>query len=132
MKTRRIEEQDLDELDIWYRAHGWENLIPDDLLPKRGFIVEDYAALWLYVDDSKAIAWVAFMVTNPRKNPAVAFKALHLLYDRVDREAEGLGIRHLIQTVSHSSLKKLAEQHNYMLGDKDLVSFAKKVTCPQQ
>lgn len=128
MKTRRIEESDLPELMLWYRGHGWGKDVTPDIFPSVGFMVDDHAALWFYEDKDGKLGWVAYQVTNPRKNIAMAFRALHLLYDRSEQEAVQNGLVILKQTVSHSSLKKLALQHNYIVTEDNLTSFVKRVS----
>ena len=125
MKTRRIKKpDDLPELIGWYHDHGWES-ISERMFPPTGFMVDDHGAVWLFVDEEARMGFMAWMVINPRKNRALAFRALHLLYDRVEREAANRGLSLLTHTVSHSSLKKLAEQHNYSQGDSGLTSYWK-------
>jgi hypothetical protein len=128
LKTRRIVKgRDLPTIYSWYAGHGWNEQLPEKMLPTRGYIVDDLAALWLYVADDKSIGWIGHMVINPKKGAPLAFKALHLLYERVEAEASKLGLGMLTQTVHHSSLKKLAKQHNYVEGDVGLTSYWKKV-----
>ena len=118
-------ELDLDELWRWYRGQGWDSKRDDDIFPEIGYMVKDHAAVWVYIDSECKFAWVAFQVINPRKNMAMAMKALHLLYEKVEASCKGAGIKYLQQTVSHSSLKKLALQHNYAEGEGGLSSYWK-------
>lgn len=90
-------------------------------------MVDDHAAVWLFKDVDAKFGFMAWMVINPRKNRALAFRALHMLYERVERDAKDMGIKMITHTVSHSSLKKLALQHNYMQGDIELSSYWKAI-----
>lgn len=127
VKTRRIDKElDLPELSRWYREQGWEDF-SDIMFPPLGFMVDDYAAVWLFKDEEAKFGWISWMVVNPRKNLAIAFKALHFLYERVEQESQQLGLKLLTCTVSHSSLKKLADQHNYVKGDMGLTSYWKSI-----
>ncbi len=127
LKTCRINKDlDLPVLLDWYRHHGWDQFTAD-IFPETGFIIHDHAALWMYVDKDSVMGWVAWQVINPRKNPAMSFRALHLLTERAEREAEKLGLHVLKQTVSHSSLKKLALRHNYLVAEENMTSFMKAI-----
>jgi hypothetical protein len=128
LKTWKINKaQDLPVLMDWYRAHGWGPEADPSIFPETGFIVKDHAATWLYQDKEGKMGWVAYQVINPRKNMVMAFKALHALYERVDQEASRMGLIILKQTVMHSSLKKLAIQHNYVVTEENLTSLVKRV-----
>ena len=127
MKTRRIDKElDLAELMEWYRGHGWEDF-SNMMFPPLGYMVDDFAAVWLFRDLEAGFGFLSWMVINPRKSPVMAFKALHMLYERVEEEAKAMGLKLLTCTVSHSSLKKLAIQHNYVRGDMGLTSYWKSV-----
>lgn len=127
LKTCRINKDlDLPVLLDWYKHHGWDHLT-EEIFPSTGFIVPDHAAMWLFKDSDNVMGWVAWQVINPRKNTAMAFKALHLILDRIDQEAEALNLRILKQTVSHSSLKKLALNHNYLVAEENMTSFVKVI-----
>lgn len=128
MKTREIDKSvDLPVLMEWYQAHGWDKAIDGSIFPSTGYMVDDHAALWIYLDQEGIMGWVAYQVINPRKNNALSFRALHLLYERVEQEAILRGLVLLKQTVMHSSLKKLAKQHNYVVTEENLTSFVKRI-----
>lgn len=128
MKTREInKESDMGTLLDWYQGHGWSDAVTANIFPELGFIVDDHAAVWLYVEKNNVMGWMAWQVVNPRKNMAMAFRALKFLYDRVDDEAHRLGLQMIKQTVSHSSLKKLALSHNYLEAEANLTSYVKAI-----
>jgi hypothetical protein len=70
-------------LQGWWRGHGVLD-VPPGYLPKCGIVVEadgvPAACGWLYLDNSCAMCWLAWVTTRPKLRPRAGLRALqHLL-----------------------------------------------------
>lgn len=93
MEIRKIKDEDLDEIDSWYRARGL-NPLDHALLPKNGFIVPGVCALFLYVTDG-AIGFLEGLISNPKELRVVRAQGIMGVVEISLGEARNLGIKKL-------------------------------------
>lgn len=74
--------------------------VPGTQLPKRGYIVDDIACIFLFKTDSK-VGLMDYFVSNPTKDPTERKEAFDLGMKHMFREAKDMGIEVL---TAYSSL----------------------------
>lgn len=103
MKTRLLTDDDKRIAAEWWKAHK-HPVVPPEILPKCGVVVEwgegaPMAMGWLYLDNSTALAMLAWVTTNPAAS-ARAPVCLQVLAEAATEVAKELGYRSLITLAS--------------------------------
>ncbi len=70
MRVRQFQFQtDYEDVKSWWESHGWEPQ-RKETLPQIGLLAEDngikFCAVWLYPSPPTPMAWLEFLVTNPK------------------------------------------------------------------
>lgn len=119
MKARLYHTDDHPMLAEWWVGHGGA-AVPEVMLPKIGVIAndgtDDLAAAFVYFDDSKPIAFVAWFVTKPKITAAQANAALACVLGAVEILAEDNHCTLVMPIVEKPSLKAWLLSNGYILG----------------
>lgn len=128
MKIRPFVISDYPEVCEWWRAHEWPP-VPLEILSDWGMLVEDaekpYAAVWLYLSNSKSFTAMEWMVTNPLVGPRKSFQAIEMLVERVKDIA--MQNNYTVFTwASSRGLIRLYEQVGFKIGDRGTTTMVLK------
>ena len=102
MKARRYSPADFDQISQWAKD-GYETSYEADQFPEIGFIVDGYAAYFLYQTDSK-ICFCENLISNRFADEFGRRKAVTLVIDAVLAEAQRLGFKIAYATTGNSSV----------------------------
>lgn len=97
MKARRYQPVDFVQIAHW--AEGWNTTYTEAQFPKVGFIVDGYAAYFLYSTDS-SVCFLENLISNRHADHLKRKKAIELVCDAVLKEAAGLGFKVAYATTS--------------------------------
>lgn len=120
---------DYETLARWWEAHQWP-VVPKEHLPKRGFMVNETVAAFLYQTDS-AIAWMEWIISDPASDSLVRDVALDLLIEHISKEARDLGFQIVLTLTDKPRLKNRLERLGFHVGDAQTATYLRRVNlCP--
>ena len=125
MEIRKFQKEDHPMVCSWWKAHSWP-LIPIEMLPTTGVIVDDVAAGFLYKTDSK-IAWIEFIVTDPVSDKAHRSEALDKLISSLSEEAKSDGYALIFTSVEHPKLLARNQEHGFAVTDTNMTNMIKRL-----
>lgn len=108
---RRFCEEDLDEVNDWYQAHGLKK-IQKDLVPEYGLIEDGVGCGFLYLTDS-SICHVDGYVTNPSASQEKRAKALYEMTEMLSYMARELGFKKLVAFTQDPNIMERALMHGF-------------------
>lgn len=88
MIARLYEPKDFEQIQVWAKHRGTE--YTESQFPKVGFIVDGYAAYFLYQTDS-TVCFLENLIANPLTEGSDRCEAIDLVVDAVISEAKALG-----------------------------------------
>lgn len=122
---RQYQPLDYWELCGWWNHHGWTP--PEqNMLPEVGYIVDDVCAGFLYKTDSK-IAWLEFIISNPKSEKEQRDQALDLLIEQLYNRAKELGFQAIFTSASHQGLIERYKAHSFKEADLGMTNLVKRV-----
>jgi len=125
MEIKPYNRLDYWELCSWWAGHGW--MAPDqDMLPEHGFIINNICAGFLYKTDSK-IAWLEFIISNPRSEKLERNKALDLLIEQLYSRAKELGFKAIFTSATHKGLIERYKDHGFVVTDTSMTNLVKRI-----
>lgn len=141
MKARMVQiAEDYPTLVNYWEGHGWP-AIPEKFLPKTGVAIVDesdaiLAAGFAYLDNSSCVAWMDWVVTNPRNRPTVSLVALGHLFEAIKEAIAALndgqhGYGPLITACRQPSLVRLYEKHGFTVSDRDVTHLMLVLPQPE-
>ena len=87
MKHREWDlDQDYPILEKWCKEYKWESVIPKDILPPQGIIVEDkepICALGLYLNPEIKFGYMYGIFSNPKIGKIKKYKAMKMILKKV-------------------------------------------------
>lgn len=125
MNIRPYEIHDYMTLFDWWTAHKW-TAPAIDMLPRVGLVVDDICAGFLYQTDSK-IAWLEFIVSNPKSDKYKREEALDLLISSCINQAKDMGFKAIFTSVKHPKLKERYVQHGFTVGDEGTTEMFRRI-----
>lgn len=116
-----------DYLDVsdWWESQNWP-VIPEEALPKTGFIVEDgklkIAAVWLYMDVIGMLEW---LVGNPKAPMKVKAKGIDLLVGVAMETAKLKGSKMVFASLkaNNRGLQRIYIRNGFQLGDSGMTNL---------
>jgi len=129
MQARYFEvSKDYATIANWWNGHNWPIVAPD-FLPKLGLIIEDeehkYCCGWLYRTDS-LIAWVEFIVSNPKAPMKKRSEAINLLIEELLQKARQMGYGCVFTSVSQKGLMRRFAKQGFVVGDTNITQMTRK------
>lgn len=123
MQIRMFEASDYPVVCAWWQARKWTPM-PLRYLPKNGHVAYDggklLAAAWLYLDSTCPLAWLDWLVTNPKNSPKESIKAIHAVIDTLTLTARAMGSEIMMTAVENKKLIKLYSEKGFKDSDKDM------------
>lgn len=111
-------------------AAGWDGIaIQPDLLPKRGFVIEDLVALFLYRTDSP-VAYLDGIITNPASNEAERSAAIDLVVGAAFDAARADGYRVLIAVTPRMAIVERARRLGFTVAAEPRTTIRRDVNAP--
>lgn len=124
MQVRKIDlEKDLPEISVWWVEQNWTP-IPKSLLPKTGFIIDNYAAGFLYTTDSDfgVMEWI---IANPNTKKEIRREALDLLIKALLEEADNKNIKAIFTSAEHKGLIERYKKHGFKITDRNMTNLVR-------
>jgi len=90
MKVRRYEDSDFSQISEW--AKDYDTQYEQTQFPKIGFIVDGFAAYFIYQTDS-SICFLENLISNKNADRTEKEKAIELVIQAILQEASDLGFR---------------------------------------
>lgn len=116
------------EVAAWWSQHKWP-IIPPGMLPKLGIVVakegQNICAGWIYRTDS-TIAWLEFIVVNPKAPLKTKSKALDLLIDTLTIHAKNMGYEAVFSSLRHKGLMKKMTKFGYAKADEAMTNMVRR------
>lgn len=108
----------------WWTGHGWD-AVPLNLLPRLGMIAElrgtPVAAGWVYLDNSVALGWMEWLVTDPANAPRVSATGLKHLVHGLKEIARQIGYPVLLSSCRQDGLARLLEREGFTRTDENVI-----------
>ncbi len=128
MKHREWDlDQDYPILEKWCKEYKWESVIPKDILPPQGIIVEDnepICALGLYLNPEIKFGYMYGIFSNPKIGKIKKYKAMKMILKKVKILAKKKNIEIILTHTAEKSLEKLYIKHGDMeYGEKNVKSY---------
>ena len=128
MKHREWDlDQDYPILEKWCKEYKWESVIPKDILPPQGIIVEDnepICALGLYLNPEIKFGYMYGIFSNPKIGKIKKYKAMKMILKKVKILAKKKNIEIILTHTAEKSLEKLYVKHGDMeYGEKNVKSY---------
>ena len=118
MIVRPFEPKDFEQIKAWASHRG--DSYNEDQFPKTGFIVDGFAAYFLYSTDS-SVCWLENLISNSKTDPFIRDIALDLVIKAAFQKAEALGFKVAYAATDLFSAARRAKHHgaevksNYLL-----------------
>ena len=112
--------QDYPILEKWCKERKWDSVIPKEMLPPQGIVVEDeepICALGLYLNEKVKFGYMYGIFSNPKVGKITLFKAMKMSLRGVRELASTKGVEVIITHTAEEALEKLYTRH----GDMELV-----------
>jgi hypothetical protein len=125
MRVRRYQDKDYAMVESWMQSRK-QQMARKSWLPKRGFIVDDVATIFLLKPDCK-VAILDFFMTNPRATQENRLKACDLLIQAASAEAQKFGAEILIGNSSIPKVMALGLRYGFVSDGKPYYTFRKLI-----
>lgn len=109
MVVRKYEDGDFNQVSQWAES-GWGKKYRAEQFPKTGFIVDDFAAIFLYSTDS-TVCFIENLITNKETNVRERHDAIEMLLAAIFLEAKELGFEIAYATTGISPVIARALRH---------------------
>lgn len=120
-------DQDYPILEKWCKEYKWESIIPKDILPPQGIMVEDeepICALGLYLNPKVKFGYMYGIFSNPKIGKIKKYKAMKMILKKVKILAKKKNIEIILTHTAEKSLEKLYIKHGDMeYGEKNVKSY---------
>ena len=113
MQTRLYRPDDYSTACEWWDGHDHPH-VSEAVLPCCGVVVEDMrlqpvAMGWLYLDNSRGVSMLAWMVTNPNNLPRDSVRSLTILAEASKQVSKELGYGVLIASAAEGLARLLSK-----------------------
>tara|TARA_B100001057_G_scaffold230685_1_gene230948 strand:+ start:1051 stop:1485 length:435 start_codon:yes stop_codon:yes gene_type:complete len=128
MKYREWDlDQDYPILEKWCNEYEWDSVIPKDILPPQGLIVEDkepICAVGLYLNPEVKFGYMYGIFSNPKIGKIKKYKAMKMILKKVKILAKKKNIKIILTHTAEKALEKLYIKHGDMeYGEKNVKSY---------
>lgn len=111
MQPKQFEKQDYLTLLKWWKEYDWDP-IPEDLLPKTGFIT-DVAASFIYLSDEENIGVLSWIIANPGASITDKKQHLNAVVKKCLEAAQKRGKMYVYTVINHPSLERLLNRMGF-------------------
>ena len=122
MITRPYKSEDYAKVSLWWKDHEF-TLLPESVLPKVGFVVEDdekpIIVSWLYKDASAPLGFLTWVTSNPEAPVMSVARALKQMIDGVKEYATKNSIQLLFTCTNHKLLSEYFQNNGFKVTDKE-------------
>lgn len=125
MNCRYFTALDYPMISTWWAARQWPSL-PIEMLPKNGFVVDNYCAGFLYSTDSQ-ICWMEFLVSNPATDSKARNEAMNLLIATLLGRAKDLGFSIIFTSVIDEKLKNRYQTHDFIVTETGMTNLIRRL-----
>ena len=120
-------DQDYPILEKWCKERKWDSVIPKDMLPPQGIIVEDkepICALGLYLNEKVKFGYMYGIFSNPKIGKIKLVKAMKMSLQKVKKLAKQKKIEIILTHTAEKALEKLYTKYGDMeYGEKNVKSY---------
>ena len=120
-------DRDYPILEKWCKERKWESVIPKEMLPPQGLIVEDkepICALGLYLNEDVKFGYMYGIFSNPNAGKIKLVKAMKMSLQKVKKIAKQKKIEIILTHTAEKSLEKLYIKYGNMeYGEKNVKSY---------
>ena len=132
IKCRRWNlDKDYPILKKWFKEHKWESVVPKEMLPPQGIIIEDnepICALGLYLNKKVKFGYMYGIFSNPKIGKIKLFKAMKMSIQEVKKLAKQENIEIILTHTAEKALEKLYTKYGDMeYGEKNVKSYIMKM-----
>lgn len=110
-----------EDICYWWSLYNWPG-VNLNALPKTGFIVEGFAAGFLYKTDS-TFAIMEFIVGNKNADKNQRREAIDLVIKSLINEAKNTGYELIFSSIEHPNLMKIYEENGLMKTDTNMTNY---------
>lgn len=129
MNSIKIKPEHYNIISDWWAKQNWP-IIPEDHLPKAGFIIYNLdtpvIAGFIYKTDS-SFGLFEFIVANPEVKGLVRTLAFDLLIESVIQYSKESGIKSLFSSVTNKSLIKRLAASGFMVTDEGMTNLIRRI-----
>lgn len=108
-------------LKRWYKGHGKDFIVLEDVISDLGYIVDGRVAGWLFVTNSN-VAMIEGIISNPESVPSLRRTSLRKLTGFLVDASLMLGFTNIFGISKHPSMAKVAKELGFKSG-KDFSVF---------
>ncbi len=128
IKCRRWNlDKDYPILKKWFKEHKWESVVPKEMLPLQGIIVEDnepICALGLYFNKKVKFGYMYGIFSNPKIGKIKLVKAMKMSIQEVKKLAKQKNIEIILTHTAEKALEKLYMKYGDMeYGEQNVKSY---------
>jgi hypothetical protein len=109
----------------WWEAWGWIPP-PKDFLPEIGVIVDEVAAGFLYISNSK-ISWVDWIVSDKNYRGEDRDDIINVVLASLEEISKDYDTKFLYSLIKHEKLMEKYQSMGYVKGDSDAVVMIKSI-----
>jgi len=129
MQTRRLSNDDYNELCQWWAAWGWEAPVPKDFLSDTGIMVSEenvnICAGFLYTISNAPVGWFTFPVSNPAIRGVARKKAIQIMISEIEKIAKDNGIKYLYSSLRIQSMIDAQKSAGFIEANKNNTELIK-------
>jgi len=125
MNIRRYTVEDYKVVTSWWKAHNWP-ILPEQYLPKTGYVISNICAGWLYRTDSK-IAWIEWIISNPKSNKLERAIGIKLLVKTLLDKAKELGFDVVFSSIKHPNLMAQFKSQGFVVADEGMINMINRL-----
>lgn len=115
------------ELQKIWRLYGWPAPVPEELLPRRGYVAltdenEFIAAQFMYTDPGK-IAFIAWPVCALRHRKHVKDQAFQEIIDKLKEDARTEHCRLIYAMTKNARMQEILQQNDMFIAETNATTF---------
>jgi len=127
MNIRKLDlNKDYHIVEDWWKQRHWTP-VAKEALSTIGYIVDDIAAMWLYLSVGSKLAWIGFPIANPNTTKEQRNDAIDLLFNTIHEYAKINGYDFIITTSNIPAVINRIEKIGYIKGDENVSHFWRKL-----
>ena len=130
MTCRLYRPQDYAKIRHWWTLHGQPE-VPKNVLPKCGVVVKDkrqmVCAAWLYLDNTVAVAWMAWLVSNPTLPAMTVLRGLKELISGIEAVCTSQNRSLLFTMTDRPALGRLLQREGFVANHSGMTQYFRRI-----